>query len=150
MTDEANEIDQAERIRRLQERRAASARARRPDPATPEVGPTTRETAAARSTRPASTGPASTARRRRPHPAAGTRWLLGGLSVASFFTIAGTIAAANINAVNSAQPAAPTPAASVATPTAATAAAATPAATPRAATKATPVVQVPHTTTRGS
>jgi hypothetical protein len=121
MTDE---LDQAERIRRLRERRAAS--------------PGQRGAAA----------PATRARRR--HPAAATRWLLGGLSVASFFTIAGTIAAANVNSVGTAQPAAP--AAVTAAPSVQTAAspAPAPAATSQSATKAAPVVQVVHTTTRGS
>ena len=58
MTDPGTDADRAERIRRLQERRAAPARKRR-------------------------------------HPAAGTRWLLGGLGIASFFTIAGSVAVAN-------------------------------------------------------
>jgi len=83
--------------------------------------------------------------------------VLGGLSVASFFTIAGTVAVANVDTVGTTQPVTPaSSAASVSTPSAATQAptqAAIPAAAPSATTKATPptpAAQVPHTTTRGS
>ncbi len=99
MTDPANAIDQAERIRRLQERRAASGRP--PRDAAPRAELQGGEGGAL---------PAAAPRRPRPrrrHPAAATRWLLGGLSVASFFTIAGTVAVANLGSGTAAQPTPP-------------------------------------------
>lgn len=106
MTDPANDADRAERIRRLQERRATPARKRR-------------------------------------HPAAATRWLLGGLSVASFFTIAGTVTVAGQANVAS------TPAAPAQPSTATTRTKAQPGATP-ASSQTTRTAPAPHTTTRGS
>ena len=144
MTDHTHDLDQAERIRRLQARRAASGNMSRPaaDASTgPSGQPSSRTTVRARTTaRPG----ASKARRR--HPAAATRWLLGGLSIASFFTVAGTVAAANVSAVATQAPA-PTAATTAGTSAQATApSSATPGATN---TKATPA-PAPHTTTRGS
>lgn len=134
MTDHTNDLEQAERIRRLQERRAASSGSRRP------TAPRTGSPATSRT------------KTKRQHPAAATRWMLAGLSVASFFTIAGTVAVANVNAA--APTPASTPTAVVAVPTAASTQAATPAAaTPAAPTQAAPrasTPQVSHTTTRGS
>ncbi len=144
MTDHTNDIDQAERIKRLQARRAAGGR-------TPRSTPTASATQAAAAAPTASVATRAAARPRQPgtrrrHPAAATRWLLGGLSIASFFGIAGTVAAANVSAV-----ATPAPAAATATVAAASSAApstATPvAATPRATTHAAPAA---HTTTKGS
>jgi hypothetical protein len=115
--------DHEERIRRLQERRAASSGTRG---GTVALGP-------AKSARPA----------RRQHPAAATRWLLGGLSIASFFTIAGTVAvadqarldrAASVSSVSS-------------TPAAPTSATPAPSASTTSRTTAAPA---PHTVTRGS
>jgi hypothetical protein len=150
MTDHAKDLDQAERIRRLQARRAASTRTTH---ASAELAPGADDAAGAA---PAPVR-AAAARARRGHPAAATRWLLAGLSAASFFTIAGTIAVANVNAVGSAQPATPVvaapaaPAAPAAGAVAVTPQAATPApAAPAATTKAAPVAPVAHTTTRGS
>ena len=158
MTDHTDPVDQAERIRRLQERRAASGRAPRSVPA---ASATRAAPVAAESALPAG-APARVARPRRRHPAAASRWLAGGLSVASFFAIAGTVAAADLNAAST--PAA-TPAATQAAtpaPTAATApaaapavsASATPAPTAPAPTKAAsvpaPAAPARHTTTRGS
>ncbi len=138
--------DPAERIARLQARRAASGRS--PDPARPRTGDDTAAPGVAPRA-PGRTGPPARGGRRRSHPAAATRWLLGGLSVASFFGIAGTVAAANV-ATTTAAVAAPAPAtapaSTIATPTAATpVASAASGATP--APRAAPVV---HTTTRGS
>jgi len=87
-------------------------------------------------------------RTHRQHPAAATRWLLGGLSIASFFGIGGAVAAANLNATTATTAASGTTAAAPATP----APAVTPA-TPRVtnATKvATNAPAVAHSTTRGS
>ena len=145
MTDDST-IDPAERIARLQARRAASGRPPRAAPArTGDDTPTTAPVATSRA--PGRTAPAARpGRRRRSHPAAATRWLLGGLSIASFFGIAGTVAAANVaNTTSAAAPVAATaPAAS--TPTAATPVAAS----ATSATHATKVAPVVHTTTRGS
>jgi len=71
----SNQSDQAERIRALQARRAASARSR-PTPSTEmsSIG---------------ATAPRRAPRRR--HAAAGTRIFLAGLSVSSFFAVAGAI-----------------------------------------------------------
>ena len=142
MTDHVNDFDQAERIRKLQARRAASRRA--PVPAAAESTPPAgaREPADAAVSRAASAR--STGRSRRRHPAAASRWLLGGLSVASFFAIAGTVANANASSV--AAPAS-TNATSTA-PTAPSTAGATPATNATSAT--THANRVPHTTTRGS
>ncbi|MGZ4690548.1 MAG: hypothetical protein ACXVJ7_16690 [Acidimicrobiia bacterium] len=149
MTDPTpNDSDAAERIRRLRERRAASSpNARvRPTNATPAAGAPT--------SAPTSSGPrkATPSRRtRRPHPAAATRWLLGGLSIASFFGIGGAVAAANLNAAATATTASSGTTGVAAAPTA-SAVPVTPA-TPRAtnatsaATKAPVVV---HATTHGS
>ena len=160
MTDPANAIDQAERIRRLQERRAASGRP--PRDAAPRAELQGGEGGAL---------PAAAPRRPRPrrrHPAAATRWLLGGLSVASFFTIAGTVAVANLGSGTAAQPtppaaqvaaapvvAAPVVAAPVAAappPSVSAPSVAAPAAIPRPTASAAPVAPAPapHTTTRGS
>jgi len=79
MNDNSNQSDQAERIRALQARRAASARLR-PTPA-----------AESSSTR----ANASKRRPRRRHAAAGTRIFLAGLSVSSFFAVAGAIGLAH-------------------------------------------------------
>ncbi len=134
-----NESDAAERIRRLQERRATSSPAARVRPATAT---------------PATAGPRKATppgRTRRTHPAAATRWLLGGLSVASFFGIGGAVAATNLNSVATAAPSGSAAAAGAVAPTAAVAPV-TPA-TPRA-TNATSVATkapvVAHSTTRGS
>ena len=110
MTDPTtNESEAAERIRRLQERRAASSPTARvrPAAATPTGGAPT-----AGATRKA----APSRRTRRPHPAAATRWLLGGLSIASFFGIGGAVAAANLNAATATTAASGTTAAAPATP----------------------------------
>lgn len=121
MTDRANDLDPAERIRRLQERAAAS----RATPRQPG--------------------------KRRHHAAPATRWLLGGLSVASFFTIAGTVAVASANTFPN-----PAPTSANTTPTPPTAARApatrfVPApATPRTTPAPRLIVPVPHTTTKGS
>ncbi|MBK5289357.1 MAG: hypothetical protein JJE46_12930 [Acidimicrobiia bacterium] len=145
MTDlTANDSEAAERIRRLQERRAASSPAARVRPATATAAAGSSATGGPRKATPAS-------RTRRPHPAAATRWLLGGLSIASFFGIGGAVAAANLN---SAATAATSASATTAGAVASTAAAApvTPA-TPRA-TNATSVATnapvVAHSTTHGS
>lgn len=134
MPDNPHQLDQAERIRRLQERRAASGRTPRP--------------VATASTPVSDTGTATTlsaqprnARQRRPHPAAATRLLLAGLSVASFFAIGGTVAVANLRSV-----AATTAANATATGTVPGATSAT----PRATGATTQVVAVAHTTTGGS
>ena len=139
MSDQAKEIAQAERIRRLQERRAAAGRTPRP-----AVASAARADATARPARPRPSDP----KHRRRHPAAATRWLLGGLSIASFFGIAGTVAVANVSGV-----AAPAPVTVAAPATNAVAsgapAAATPAA-PRATSPQTSSSRAPHTTTHGS
>ncbi len=109
MIDPANDQERAERIRRLQARRATPARAKQ-------------------------------------HPAAATRWLLGGLSIASFFTIAGTVAVANQSDVAS-TPAAPAQSGATATaPKSNQPSAAAPASSQTSPTNA----PAPHTTTRGS
>jgi len=109
MTDDTTAAAQAERIRRLQERRAASS---------PRAGATAH--AASPTARRAPAPRATKARRR--HPAAATRIMLAGLSVASFLGIAGSVAIVN----GAAQSAAPTPVVG------------TPAAAPPATTSATP------------
>ena len=137
MNDHTDDIDQADRIRRLQARRAAAAGDRRPVAVTSNE-PAGAGSAAARSRQP---------KPRRRHPAAATRWLLGGLSIASFFGIAGTVAVANVSTVAApATATAPTPAAN------STSAPATPAAAKAssATSTATSTAQTPHTTTRGS
>ena len=78
MAEASNTNDQAERLRRLQERRAASGRSTRT------------ATVAAGS---APSAPQAGTRRR--HPAAATRIFLAGLSVTSFFAVGGAIAVAN-------------------------------------------------------
>ncbi len=83
-TDTQNaEQERAERIRRLQERRAASGK--------PRVAPSRAAVSHEVVTPQAPTGARPRTRRR--HPAAGTRVLLAGLSVASFFTVGGSDAA---------------------------------------------------------
>ena len=97
MTEHADNTDQAERIRRLQERRAASSAsraARTQSRSTEAVKPT-----AATAARPART----TGRKRRRHPAGASRILLAGLSVASFFTIGGSLMLAQNNAATVSQ-----------------------------------------------
>ncbi len=151
MTDRTNDIDQAERIRRLQERRAASSGSRRP--ATPRTASSaTAPMTDAPAARPTGSRLPAAGRKRRRHPAAASRWLLAGLSVASFFTIAGTVAVANVNSVA-------TPPASTSTAVVPPPVPATPAATPVNAAPATPApatqqtratAPVSHTTTRGS
>lgn len=94
MDERPNVIDQAERIRRLQERRAASGRSR----------PTASDGASAAT----ATAPRTSSRRR--HPAAGTRIFLAGLSVSSFFAVAGAIGLAHrstssVQTVSAANPA---------------------------------------------
>ncbi len=138
MTDPTNDRDRAERIRRLQERRATPAPAK----------PTARSTNSAQVSA-ASISASLPNRPRQRHPAAATRWLLAGLSVGSFLAIGGTVAAANRANLAVAQPASSVSstgttavANSTGQPTAATPA------TPRAATNAT--TPAPHTTTRGS
>ena len=78
MTEIPNPNDQAERLRRLQERRAASSRSNRIP--TDSAG---------------STPTPSPSKSRRRHPAAATRIFLAGLSVTSFFAVGGAIAVAN-------------------------------------------------------
>ncbi len=84
--------------------------------------------------------------KKRRHPAAATRWLLGGLSIASFFTIAGSVAVANQSTVAN-TPAARAPAVA-STPSSSTRQAGT--ATPSSASSSPRSVPAPHTTTRGS
>src|SRR5664279_656482 len=92
--DEAQKAnDQAERIRRLQERRAASGRAK-PAPSTAAADTGMVSASASASPGPAP-GPAPRPAARRRHPAAASRILLAGLSVASFFSVGGAIALAN-------------------------------------------------------
>lgn len=128
--------DQAERVRRLQERRAASTRTANPRAETRGAAPAP------------TTGDATPLVRvakppRRRHPAAATRWLLGGLSIASFFTIAGTVAVANQANLN-------TPAAvTSATPTPASPSSATPV-TGQSANRGSTTAPAAHTVTRGS
>ena len=90
MTD-PNDLERAERIRRLQERRAASARTANRAVATTTTG----DADSPAPLRTSSTSGRTPKRARRRHPAAATRWLLGGLSVASFLAIGGTVAVAN-------------------------------------------------------
>lgn len=142
MAEHTNDIDQAERVRQLQARRAAAGRT--PRASTNASDPrTTRETAPSAGSRPRNPS------QRRRHPAAATRWLLGGLSIASFFGIAGTVAAANVHAV--ATPvAAPLTAATPAAPASTGTATAPAAATPRAQSVQAAAAPVVHTTSRGS
>jgi hypothetical protein len=114
MTDQRDEMERAERIRRLQARRAASTQA-------PKRG----------------------------HPAAATRWTLAGLSVASFFTIAGAVAVADQTPVGSTQPATAVPlvTAPAVSPSPISPA---PVAIPRSAVSTHSAAPAPHTTTRGS
>jgi hypothetical protein len=81
MNDNPLTNDAAERLRRLQERRAASGR----------PSPTPSNTDGSTATPPA----APSTRTRRRHPAATTRIVLAGLSVTSFFSVATAIAVAN-------------------------------------------------------
>ena len=123
--------DQAERIRRLQERRAASGRSKpaaQSEAVGASAGPTSRS-----SVRPAA---------RRKHPAAASRILLAGLSVASFFSVGGAIALAN--RIPAAQSVAATATTSATTPGNGATASAT-GAQPLTATNA-----VAHTVTKGS
>ncbi len=99
MTEHSNQLDAAERIRRLQERRAASGRAPRTNRVADAAPASAQQPADPPAVR------ARTSRQRRSHPAAATRWLLGGLSVASFFGIAGTVAAANVHSLAASSPA---------------------------------------------
>lgn len=141
MTDTPYSDDQAERLRRLQERRAASGRTRPPrDVGRDADGDADRNVdrdVSARSA-PVVTPPK---RARRRHPAAATRILCAGLSVTSFFAVAGAIAVAN-RPTHVAQSVA---AAIPATSTAGVPSSAGNAAQPAAATNA-----VVHTTTGGS
>ncbi len=93
-----------------------------------------------------------TGKRRRRHPAAATRILLAGLSVASFFTIGGSVMLAQNNAATVSQttPTVATVAGTSAAPASTTAS--TPSATPTAAnaTSSTHRAPVAHTTTRAS
>lgn len=134
MTEHSNDLDAAERIRRLQQRRAAAGRVARPSRIA--------DTAPASTMEPAESPAARTrhAPHRRSHPAAATRWLLGGLSVASFFGIAGTVAAANVHSIATSAPAAVTSSA----PASATSK------THGGAVAAAQVAPVVHTTTHGS
>ena len=125
MTEAPNSSDQAERLRRLQERRAASGRTR--SPRSVDAGAT-----------PAAEQPK---RARRRHPAAATRILFAGLSVTSFFAVGGAIAVANSTA---------RVAQSVAAAIPATTTAGTPATAGTAAQPATATNVVVHTTTGGS
>lgn len=125
MTDQGTTDTQAERIRRLQERRAGS---------TP-----TRSTQA-RSTQARSTQTRGGKRKRR-HPAAASRVLLAGLSLTSFFTIGGSLVLAGNNQSAVVQ--------SVSAP-ATSAASATPVTGATPVTKALPSAPRAHTTTRGS
>jgi hypothetical protein len=137
MADNSHDRDQAERLRRLQERRAASGRAGRLAATTPESGAP--EPDAVTATR-LSPQPRNTLQRR-PHPAAATRVLLAGLSVASFFAIGGTVAVANLKSI----------AASTATAAPTGTATAANSATPRRAGAANATTQVvAHTTSGGS
>ncbi len=151
MTDHGKDVDPAERVRQLQARRAAAGRTRRPVAGASRSSDAVEPVAAG----PAAAGPSPGPRggtRRRHHPAAASRWLLGGLSVASFFGIAGTIAAANVASVAAPAPTAATSAAPASATGSSTPAAATPVATK--ATSAKPAssgtARVAHTTTRGS
>ncbi len=137
MTDPTNDDAQAERIRRLQERRSVAGRSSR---ATATGGASAAEPRGTSAR--AATGPPNRKLRRR-HPAAPTRWMLAGLSIFSFFGIAGTIAAANVNAVATA---APTAASAPAAPTA-SAATTTVKAAPAPTTAKAPAA---HTTSGGS
>jgi len=121
MTDE--ELERAERIRRLQERRGTAATrsaGARSAGSRPAAGPSAR----------AGSGDASSGRRRRKHYNA-SRIVLAGLSVTSFFSI--------LAAIGLSQPA--TPVTSAATPAAATNGPATPA--PTTGTSATPKAASP-------
>jgi hypothetical protein len=80
---------------------------------------------------------------RRRHPATATRWLLGGLSVASFLAIAGTVTAANQTNVSNGAIVSPV----AATPESSTSA--TPTTSASANHRSTPVPAA-HTVTRGS
>jgi hypothetical protein len=131
MTESTNDIDQAERIRRLQERRAASGKSR---------AAVTRSTVAAAN--PARGASPARQRARRRHPAKGTRILLTGLSVASFFGIGGSLLVASNNATTVLQTATP-----VVTSAASTGAVS---ATPATASTGSHAPVVAHTTTRGS
>ena len=138
MTEPTNDIDQAERIRRLQERRAASGKSR---------------AAAARTSvavaTPATGESPSRQRARRRHPAKGSRILLAGLSVASFFGIGGSLLLANSNAATVAQ--ATTPASTGPSPaTTSVASASVTTATSAKSTSGSRAPVVAHTTTRGS
>jgi hypothetical protein len=138
MTDRP-EHDQAERIRRLQERRTVSTRTR-----TASTRTETHRAAPAVTTSSDAAAPVRAMKTpRRRHPAAAARWLLGGLSVASFFSIASTVAVANRANLNT--PAAVTSA--TATPAAPTSA--TPAPSASTASRSTPAPAA-HTVTRGS
>jgi hypothetical protein len=129
MSDNREPIDQAERLRRLQERRAASSR--RPS----TTSPTTegRDTTA---------GPRPAARRR--HPAKASRIFLAGLSVASFFGIGGSMLLAGNNTASVA-----TPTVAAVQPSTNATAAPTTAKTAATSTKST-AAPVAHTKTKGS
>jgi hypothetical protein len=129
------DIDQAERLRRLQQRSAAAKAAKQPG---------------------ANRDAPATSKPRRRHPAAATRTMLAGLSVASFLTIGGgllatqnattTIAASPSNVAGQvvATPASATTSATTATPATPTTSASSSSTTTK---QAAPVV---HTKTRAS
>ena len=129
MTETPNANDQAERLRRLQERRAASGRS-------------SRAADCERSRLDARPRP-SRRRTRRRHPAAATRILLAGLSVTSFFSVASAIAVANRRVAAS-----PRPVAAVDPVDASRRARPSTAATPAAQAAGLPRNAVVHTDTR--
>jgi hypothetical protein len=116
------DMERAERIRRLQERRTP-----------PKTPPAAKARTAVPGARPSP---------RRRHPAAASRFLLAGLSIASFFTVGGAMILANGTPSGAVQAAAQ-PAGQAATTTGATA-------SPATATKATSHAPVVYAVTRGS
>lgn len=129
MTERPEQVDQAERIRRLQERRAASGRA-------PAAASTSNSKSA-----PAPKAKTATGKRRRRHPAAASRIVLAGLSVASFFTIGGSLMLAQNHAATVGT-------SSVVTNPANSTSSAVP--TAKSATSSTHATPTAHTTTRAS
>lgn len=150
MTDDLTAADRAERIRRLQERRAGTSARTAPRPST------TINAATEAPARPATSRSAGNrAKPRRRHPAAATRIMLAGLSVASFLGIAGSVAlASGATTAAAPTPVAATPAAAV--PASANATAAVGATPAQAASTATAAkagaasAAAPHVKTRGS